>query len=329
MSPRRRGPNPEGLPQRVYLHGQSYRFVPIDSATGRNAKPINLGRDKAAALRQWADLVGEPSAPGQTDPHTVAGLWERYARDELPRKAKATQRSNLQESKSLLAVFGRVRVEAISQPDAIRYLDLRGKASPTQANRELALLRHMLTKATHWGLIPRNPLLGLQYRNIEHARDRYVTDDELAAAMALATPMLRALMWLGYLTALRRGDLLRLTRANVTPEGLLTIEQKTGKRALVEWTDELHQVVSAALAASPDARLFPVTAAAIDTSWTRLQVRIAAAGGERFLMRDLRAKHATDFEAAGGDATAQLGHSGRAVTARHYLRAPRRVQALR
>jgi len=58
-------------------------------------------------------------------------------------------------------------------------------------------------------------------------------------------------------------------------------------------------------------------------------VRIEAAGGERFLMRDLRAKHATDFAATGGDATAQLGHSDQAVTARHYLRAPRRVQAIR
>lgn len=328
MSPRPRERDKD-LPPRVYLHGRSYRFVPVDPLTGRNGKPVNLGRDKAQALRKWADFMGEVAAPGATDPHTIAGLWERYARDELPRKAKATQRSNLQESKSLLAVFGQVRVEAIGQPHAIQYLDLRGKTSPTQANREIALLRHMLTKATHWGLIPRNPLLGLQYRNAEPPRNRYVTDEELAAAMALATPMLRALMWLGYLTALRRGDLLRLTRANVTDAGLLVGEQKTRKRALVEWTDELRHVVDAALAASPDARLFPVTAWAIDSAWTRLQVRIEAAGGERFLMRDLRAKHATDFEATGGDATAQLGHSDRAVTARHYLRAPRRVQAIR
>ncbi len=30
---------------------------------------------------------------------------------------------------------------------------------------------------------------------------------------------------------------------------------------------------------------------------------LAAAGQERFLMRDLRAKHASDFETAGGHAT--------------------------
>ena len=47
------------------------------------------------------------------------------------------------------------------------------------------------------------------------------------------------------------------------------------------------------------------------------------------MMRDLRAKHATDFEARGGDATAQLGHSNRSVTSRHYLRKPRVMVPLR
>lgn len=32
-----------------------------------------------------------------------------------------------------------------------------------------------------------------------------------------------------------------------------------------------------------------------------------------------------DIKAAGGNATAKLGNIGHAVTARHYLRAPRRV----
>ena len=32
-----------------------------------------------------------------------------------------------------------------------------------------------------------------------------------------------------------------------------------------------------------------------------------------------------DIKAAGGNATAKLGNSGRAVTARHYLWAPRRL----
>lgn len=326
MTPRRRQTNRD-LPPRVYLHGRSYRFVPVDPVTGRNGKPVNLGRDRAAALRRWAELVGEAPAAGE---RTVAGVWARYARDELPRKAPATRAGRTQQAAWLLKVFGAMDVGAIEPQHAIRYLDLRGRAAPVQANREIALLRHLLTKAAHWGLIARNPLLGLQYRNPEPPRERYVTDGELAAAMEQAPQAwLRALLWLAYLTGLRRRDVLALTRFQVQPEGLLVRESKTAKRVLIGWTAELRQVVDAALAASPDDRLFPVTESAVNNAWGRFQRTWAAAGGERFTLRDLRAKHATDFETAGGDATAQLGHSGRAVTARHYLQAPRRVVPIR
>jgi len=136
-------------------------------------------------------------------------------------------------------------------------------------------------------------------------------------------------MWLAYLTGLRRGDLLRLSRFQVRPDGLASKEGKTGKRVLIDWTPELRRVVQEALDASPDDRLFPLTESAVNNAWGRLQRAWAAAGHERFQLKDPRAKHATDFEAAGGDATAQLGHSGRAVTARYYLRAPRRVIPIR
>jgi len=84
-------------------------------------------------------------------------------------------------------------------------------------------------------------------------------------------------------------------------------------------------VVDATLEASPDGRLIPVTESAVNNAWGRFQRRLEADGRERFTLRDIRAKHATDLETAGGNATVQLGHSDRAVTARHYLRAPRRV----
>jgi integrase len=83
--------------------------------------------------------------------------------------------------------------------------------------------------------------------------------------------------------------------------------------------------VEAAQSASPDARLFPITESAVNNAFGRFQRAWEAEGRQRFTLRDIRAKHATDFTAAGGDATAQLGHSSRAVTLRHYIRAPRVV----
>jgi integrase len=314
------------LPPRVYLHGLTYRYAAFDPVTRRNLAPINLGQDKAAALKKWAEIVGKTP-----DNHavTVAALWSRYAQEELPKKSPASQASNRQQWSQLVKVFGEVAIHALTAQDAFIYLDLRGKRSPVQANREIALLRHMLTKARHWGLLSVNLLLNLQYRNAETARSRYVTDEELQAAIEAARPWLGALMWLAYLTGLRRGDLLRLTRFDCKEDGVHWVERKTHKRVVIAWSDELRNIIDKALEESPDTRLFPYTESAVNNAWGRFQRTWAASGQERFLLRDLRAKHASDFEAQGGNATTQLGHSTRAVTTRHYLRKPRQMVPIR
>lgn len=314
------------LPPRVYLHGQTYRYAAFDPITKRNLAPVNLGKDKTEALKKWAEIVGK--AP-ESKLVTVATLWKRYEEEELPKKSPASQKSNRQQWSQLAKVFGQVAIHTLTAQDAFLYLDLRGKKSPVQANREIALLRHMLTKARHWGLISVNLLLNLQYRNAEAARSRYVTDEELQAAIEFARPWLGALMWLAYLTGLRRGDLLRLTRFDCKEDGVHWVEHKTHKRVVIIWSDELRAIVDKALAESPDTRLFPYTESAVNNAWGRFQRAWAEAGHERFLLRDIRAKHATDFETKGGDATAQLGHSTRAVTARHYLRKPRQMVPIR
>lgn len=316
------------LPPRVYLHGQTYRYVPQDPETRRNLPPVALGKDRAEALKRWAELTSQPTQAAK-GPMTCAELWERYALEELPSKAEASQRSNRQQWRQLDKVFGKVPIHALTAQYGFQYLDRRGKVSKVQANREIALLRHMCTKARHWGLLADNPLLNLQHRNAEPARTRYVTDEELQTAIERAKPWLGALMWLGYLTGLRRGDLLRLTRFDCKSDGIHWAEHKTHKRVVIAWTAELRSLVDKALAESPDQRLFPVTESAINNAWGRFQRTLAADGLERFLMRDIRAKHASDMEALGGDATAQLGHSSRAVTARHYLRKPRVMVPLR
>jgi len=181
--------------------------------------------------------------------------------------------------RKVIEVFGDVAPGQIEPHHAIRYLDIRGKTAPVQANREIAALRALLTKAVHWGLLASNPLMNLQYRSPESGRDRYVTDDELAHAIDVAPySWLRALLWLAYLTGLCRRDLLALTRFQCQEGGLFVRESKTGKRVLIEWTPELRRVVDDALRASPDDRLFPMTESAVNNAFGRFQRALAADG---------------------------------------------------
>ncbi|MEE4661001.1 MAG: hypothetical protein V2J89_11075, partial [Halieaceae bacterium] len=208
--------------------------------------------------------------------------------------------------------------QEITQPMAIQYLDMRGNIA---GNREIALLRHLLTKCVHWGMIPYNQLRGMQYRNPERSRDRDVTRQELRWVMRRAETRERRLMWLIFLTGLRREDALRLTEFNLKPDGIHTTERKTGKRIRIAWSDSLRRVTGKLLADSPDSRLFAISSSGIDSAWQRLRKRLRQTEDyELFQLKDLRAAHASEIEDGGGDATRQLGHSSRALTQKHYLR---------
>jgi quercetin dioxygenase-like cupin family protein len=123
-----------------------------------------------------------------------------------------------------------------------------------QANRHLELLKRILTLATAWCVIPFNPAREIKkYGKLDGAgpRERYVTEAEFAATYDEARPAVRAAMRLALLTELRRGDLVALTRSNMTDEGLTARTSKTGRPLVFAWTPELRAEIDAGLAMWP------------------------------------------------------------------------------
>jgi integrase len=89
---------------------------------------------------------------------------------------------------------------------------------PVAARHEISLLGHVFAKAIRWGAASVNPVRALE-RTRKGKRTRYVTDVEYDAVYALANERMRIAMNLALLTGQRRGDLLTLTRAQLTDEG--------------------------------------------------------------------------------------------------------------
>lgn len=139
-------------------------------------------------------------------------------------------------------------------------------------------------------------------------------------------------------TGLRRGDLLNLTRDNLTPVGLLVKRtSKTGKGLLFEYTDELREVLAASKALRPQVpghylirnkqgRKF--TADGFASNWQKLMRKAMKHGVERFAFKDIRAKSASDSETL-TQASERLGHSSTAITKKTYFRKPLRVKPLK
>lgn len=320
----RRRKNNFNLPPRMYLKHGAYYYV------SRENKWIRLSEDKAIAFSKWAEIEGEtPRESGSDKPiiGSMAALIEKYMVEIAPKKAKSTYTGNLIEAKNLKDVFGKTLVLEVRPMHIAKYLDIRGIKAPIRANREISLLSHIFSYAMRWGQIDRNPCLGVA-KHPEKGRDRYITDKEFESVKSISSELIEIVMDFAYITAMRKGDILKLKLEQITDEGIWIKQSKTGSRQLYEWTNGLSDVVARAKSLKRPIRglyLFctrqgqPYSDTGFKAMWNRVQVKWAESGGERFTFHDIRAKSLTDAKRLGLDAQSLAGHSSSAMT-EHYIK---------
>ena len=320
--------NDKHLPRRVYIRHGAYYFV------DHIGKWHRLGASLGEMYRALAEHVEESQIIVMDD------LLARYLRDVVPQKAERTQVDNRAQIARLRCVFGHMRPSEITAPDICAFRDKRGAQYPTAANRELEVLAHALQRGVEWGALKFNPCREVRKLKLPR-RNRYVADWEFAVVHSIASPRMKVAMDLALLTGLRRGDLLSLTRDDLTDDGILIRPAKTehssGKVLLIEWSDELRAVIAAAKKLRPQVRRHvianmqgkPYTPTGFGSVWRTLMLKALKETElqEPFRFNDLRAKSASDDSLAA--ATERLGHTDVRTTKEFYRRRPVRVQPLR
>ena len=322
------------LPKRMYMRRGAYYFCHPDTNAWQP-----LGKDIAAAFAEYGKLVS-----GQWSGHDLGDVIDRYRTEVLPLKRSAKTRTDqAKQLAKLKAVFGTVPADKITAQHCYRYLDAR-VSHPVAARHEISLLGHVFAKAIRWGAATVNPVRTLE-RTPKGKRTRYVTDAEYDAVYSLANERMRIAMDLALLTGQRRGDLLMLKRAQLTDEGIVFHQSKTGAGVLVEWTDELRKITDRAKALKPqvpgeyllrkrNGRAY--TPYGFSAIWQRLMDKATKPGkdkaapvlGERFTFHDLRAKCASD-KIGLEDAATLLGHASSQTTKSIYRRKMPRATPLR
>lgn len=329
------------LPPRMQLrHGAYYHVATI--AGRQQWTRLAPSRDYGEALRRWAEIEGRSERTGETVADAVHAYLTHMS--DLARRGERSQKTVTgyeQNSVTLLAALGRVRLVDVTDQDIRRYRSGRatadGKPAPIAANREIALLSAAYGHAAELGWIPAsvNPCRHVK-RNTERARRRYVTDAELNRAIAAAAPALAAAIRISAATGMRQTDLLALRLSDITDDGLTVRASKTGKSLCYEWTDELRAAVKLARSARrgraiASAWLFPgrapgehLTKDGLESLWARARTK---AGLEDVQWRDWRRKAGSDTTEA--HAVELLDHSTSAITRKHYRAAPKRTKPVR
>jgi len=307
----RKCPKGNPLHPRMYCKSGSYYRVSQN-------KWRKLGRDYYHALREYARLEANTEGWGRL----VELAYEEYYRRTKP-LAKGTMAQYEGIRARIIHGFSDFEPHEITGRDVTAFL-WQYRDTPNIANRSLSVLRHIFDVGMKTGACEHNPAHGVK-RLDELKRERVLTDAEYAAIHAKANPVIKVVMDLCYLTGQRIGDILSLRRDQVTDDGILFKQQKTGARLVVQMTPDLAETIAAAKRLRKVASAYLLHPKGKGTPYSYWAIRdaygraAAAAGVEDTGLHDLRAKSLTDLKRAGGNPTALAGHRLESTTLR-YLR---------
>lgn len=339
MGRNRKSKTDQRLPPYVYL--AKGRYVWREYKDGKLGREIVLCPGDTPIAQVWAahaDLLAAP-APRRT----LRWLFDQYLQSQDYQRLQPTTRRDYEGYARRIAdtpqrngtPFGAADLDIITPGTLRRYADKKAETAPKSANREISFLKAIFRWGAERDLVRDNPARDLK-KSPETPRNLYVSDRDYRIAYAAAAkyPYLQPVMELAYLCRLRLCEVLDLTRANLTTEGVRVVRRKGSRGNMTTWTPRLRAAVDAAQALPRKvipiddalAYLIPgddggrLKESTVQTAWQRIMPGLADREEveARFTLHDLKAKGISDTEE--GERRAGAGHLDGAITERVYNR---------
>jgi integrase len=303
------------LPACVYLKHGSYFYV-------KNGKWNNLGKDKKAALVEYAKQLTRPK-------NGMGGLIYRWFEDaEISDGSKPVYKSA---AKALAKAFAEFEPHEVTARDVLALMHHYRK-TPSRANLFRAVLSNVLDFGFMENVVERNIVKDVKPYKMK-ARDRYLSDAEFNAVRAAANPVLQSMMDMLYLTGQRISDIIAIRHADLLDDGIAFKQKKTGHKMVVALTDELRVAVAEAKKTATNIKGMTLYSHRNGKPWSYSSINkmwleaVRKVGIENAKIHDIRAKSATDAEEQGLDSKKLLGHQSESSHQR-YLRSKKTAVAI-
>lgn len=168
----------------------------------------------------------------------VRKLFKNLSKDYLEKHAAKKKETTYSDYQSicgkLVKVFGESYLHEITRYQIESYQSKRlSEVGVCMVNRELTVLKGMLTKAIDWGFLTKNPVKGIKLEK-ERARMRYLNQDEIKRLLQGCSKKgqrryLRPMVIIDIHTGLRKSELLKVKKADVDLEhDTLTVPEGKG-----------------------------------------------------------------------------------------------------
>jgi len=281
--------------------------------------------EKHRELQGRADR-GDPLEEGRS------ARFETLAEEWLGRaavRAKGIETDRVAVHKHLLPVFGKLDIKQVSTADVNRWIAWRlGVAKASTVARQFNTLRAILNDAVRSGLIERSPTRNADPIRGAVARQRFLTNEELVALLAIAEKEAEWLpdfiLWAVH-SGMRKGEVQALTWADIRelgPERVVVDvkHSKSGQPRFVVATRTMRDVLERQKSrrSGGDERVFPVSKMTLRRRWEAARRK---AGLGDVTIHDLRRTHSTHAAIAGVDLrtlAGRIGHSDLSMLQKHY-----------
>ncbi len=303
-----------------------YYFVdPRSGARRRRRERVGYSKAEAqSALESRRTDVRRKKFDGilperETASMTLAELRDRYLRHSKTKKTRQTaerERGILDDH--LLPEFGSLRLDQITPGAVEEFRDKRSEAKRAAAtiNKEVQLLKYILTKSVEWGLVQVNLIRDVKPLKVPPGRVRYLEQSQVPHLLRACPKWLRPIVVISMNTGMRRSEILRLRRQDVDLSNRLIILERTknNDRKIVPMNQTVYEIFrnlpprldSPYCFAEPDGQ--PNNGPRVTIAFRRAVKR---AGLENFRLHDLRHHFASWLAMSGhGLRTIQelLGH---------------------
>lgn len=243
MSPKKRNKENRKLPARWrQRYGAYYYMVPKDARHHwDNKTEFRLGKTLAEAHQTFAERVGYE---GKVT--SMAHLCDRYALEVLPKKAKATQRSNQYSLARIRQKLGHNPVKAMRPRVLYEYQDLMiREESVKKAALDHEVLSHLFTCAIRWGVIDHHPMTNKGVVKPATGRRTVLpTLDDITALASIMPEKWQLYIALKVWTGRRKGELLRVKKSDLLDEGIRFVDNKNPDNVFIlAWEPEIRSIV--------------------------------------------------------------------------------------
>jgi site-specific recombinase XerD len=223
------------------VHVKDGRYYYVDKNKWKGLSRVNEGLREL--YRRLAILTDQP-------PGNLLAMFVAYAEGPMLKLAPSTQKQysyfffgTATVEGILNHTFGHLMPAEVEPTLVAQFLEKsESGGGPAAGNRAKAALSSVFEFAMRKGWAKVNPCRGVR-RNTERESKVRIERTSLVSALDRAPDHFALVMQFAYLTGVREIDIIKMTVAAVTPDGIRYVESKTKKPAWHPWTDVLRGLV--------------------------------------------------------------------------------------